>query len=79
MKIHNLTVKVTSQDGSWESAKALAKQIESDPDNDRLCDELNVDIVDVWRGANMKNAVVQKIGNNSNNHSPIIFNQQGDL
>lgn len=42
-----LTVKVTPQDGSWQSALPLIKAIEETPDIEKLADKLHVEVEDV--------------------------------
>ena len=71
----NLVIKLTSPDGSWQSAKDLIKAIDADAARE-LGINPTIELSDVWAvKPNQKNTFIQNNGNNSNGN--IFYANQG--
>lgn len=79
LKIRTLTIKTTSQDGTWSNAAELVRTIAED---DSLAEldiaEVNVEVSDVWKdSSNVHNVHIGSHAEYSNNGATIIYNQTG--
>lgn len=72
----NVAVRLTSPDGSLESAMDLVEQVKAYAVQKALCDKLNIEVSDVWSGGGMKNSV--NICHNANNGLFFYNQREGD-